>query len=103
MFQATEEQLKDWQAKHGPIHKAVLGTEEAGDQLCCYLKRPSRKQLSYAATVYETNPMRFNEILVDDMWVAGDEQIKTDDAYFFPLCDVLAQIIEKKKVELVKL
>lgn len=95
--QATPEQIEEWKRKHGDV-RAVIVDGHIG-----YLKKPDRKTLSYASAVGSKDPVKFNEILLGNCWLGGSEDIKTDDALFFGASATLAELIEVKTAELVKL
>lgn len=95
--QATPEQIEAWKRQHGDIFAATV------DGSICYLKRPSRKALGYASFASKQNPLNFNEAILNDCWLGGDETIRTDDAKFLGISGVLAEIIEVKEAELKKL
>lgn len=98
MFQATEDQIADWKKKHGSIFQIIVE-----DQHSCYLCAPNRKQLSYAAVAGKTDPLKFNETILRECWLGGDEEIKTDDSLFLAASSQLTQLIEVKKAAVVKL
>ena len=85
-----------------PEVKADCFEIEVEDKVC-YLKKPTRKVLSLAATAGQHDPMKYNEVILANCWVDGDEEIKTDDAYFLGVSGVLAELIEVKKASLKKL
>ena len=93
MEKLTKEQVETLKKKHGEVFEI-----EVEDKVC-YLKKPTRKVLSLAAT----DPMKYNEVILANCWVDGDEEIKTDDAYFLGVSGVLAELIEVKKASLKKL
>ncbi|HOZ84534.1 MAG TPA: hypothetical protein PK191_03535 [Niabella sp.] len=93
----TPKMIADWKAKHGDVFKISVDGKEA------YLKRPDRKTLSYASSVVSSNPIKFNEIILNGCWLAGDEEIKTDDALFLSASGKIAELIEVKESVLVKL
>lgn len=95
--QATPEQIEAWKRQHGDIYAV-----ECGDSIC-YLKKPSRKALGYASYASKTNPLNFNETILNDCWLGGDESIKTDDAKFLGVSQTLGQLIEVKEAEIKKL
>jgi hypothetical protein len=97
MYKPSEEEIKALKAKHGDIF--LLNIEDKA----CILKKPSRKVLSYATSVAAKDPMKFNEIMLNDCFVAGDEEIKTDDSYFLAAASKISDLIEVKESELVKL
>lgn len=73
-----------------------------GDKVA-YLKRPSRQALSAAAVVGKNDPMKYNEILLNNCWLAGDEEIKIDDSLFLGVSAKLGELVEVKEAELKKL
>lgn len=95
--QATPEQIEAWKKAHGEI-SAVTVDGHVG-----YLKKPDRRTLSYASSVGTKDPVKFNEVLLNNCWLGGSEAIKTDDALFFGVSAVLGELIVVKEAELVKL
>lgn len=94
--QVDQEQINKWKAVHKDVYAVTV------DGSICYLKKPNRATMSHMATL-SSNPIRANEVLLNDTWLAGDESIKTDDDKFFGVTSQLAQIIEIKEAELKKL
>jgi hypothetical protein len=92
-----QEQIDQWKKKHGTIF--LIKVEDK----VCYLKKPDRKTLSYAATVGAKDNLKFNEAILANCWLGGDEEMKTDDSLFLSVSTRLAEIIEIKEAELVKL
>lgn len=93
----TPEQIESWKKKWGDVFCVTVGDKMA------YLKRPSRQALSAAAVVGKNDPMKYNEILLNNCWLAGDEEIKTDDALFLGVSTKLGELVEVKEAELKKL
>jgi hypothetical protein len=93
----TKEMIAEWKKKHGDVFKIKVEEKEA------YLKRPDRKTLAYASSVVSSNPIKFSEILLNGCWLAGDEEIKTQDSLFLSASGKLGELIEVKESELVKL
>lgn len=93
---ATAEQISEWKNKHGNVFKAVVGDS------VCYLKKPDRKTMSYVATL-GNNPIRANEVLLENCWLGGDESIKTDDENFYGVSAKLNEIVAIKDAEITKL
>jgi len=69
----------------------------------CYLKRPDRRTLQAADAVGSSDPMRYNEILLDNCWLGGDSEIKTNDLYFLETVPVLAELVDFGRAEIKKL
>lgn len=93
----TSEQIEAWKKKHGDVFCVTVGDKVA------YLKRPDRKTLGAAAVVGKNNPMKYNEILLENCWLDGDPEIKTDDALFLGVSAKLGELVEVKEAELKKL
>ncbi|MDR0814761.1 MAG: hypothetical protein LBN37_03300 [Bacteroidales bacterium] len=98
MFEATKEQIEEWKAKHKDVWLLKVGADSA-----CYLKKPSRKALGYASMAAQSNPLKFNEVILEDCWLGGDEEIKKDDNLFLSASKKLAELIEIEDAELGKL
>lgn len=96
-MEITQAQIEQWKAQHGEVFKISVGKK------VCYLRKPSRKALSYAALSAQTDPLKYNEVILNDCWLAGDEEIKTDNGLFLSVSQKLPSLIEIKEAELEKL
>ncbi len=90
--------VADLKRKHGEIY--VLNFEDGKK---CYLKTPDRKTLKFAATIAQSNPLEYAEVILNNCFVGGDEDIKTNNAYFLSATSKIEQLIEVKQSELKKL
>ncbi len=97
MYEADKQQIAEWKAKHGRVFRIQV------EDYACYLKTPSRKTLGYAAVAGKENPLKFNEVVLRDCWLAGDEDIRADDSLFLSVAPKLSDIIEVKEAELEEL
>lgn len=93
----TEEQIADLKKQHGRLYHLEL---EEGKQ--CWLKSPSRKTISYASKSAITDPLKFAETVLNNCWICGDEEIKTDDTLFMSIAGKIDEIIETQQVTLKK-
>lgn len=93
---ATAEQISEWKKRYGDIFKVGVGDS------VCYMKKPDRKTMSYVATL-GNNPIRANEVLLENCWLGGDESIKTDDEKFYGVSAKLNEIVAIKDAEITKL
>jgi hypothetical protein len=93
----TPQQIEEWKAKYGSVFSIEV------DGKVCYLKKPTRKALSAAAIIGKSDPLKYNETLLLNCWLEGDEEIKTDDDLFLSVSGKLSEIIEIKEAELKKL
>lgn len=96
-MEVTKEQIQEWKQKHGKVFKISC------DGKVCYLKPPSRKTLGYASVAGKDDPLKFNEVILRDCWLAGDEEIRKDDVLFLSVGKQLADIIQVKEAELEEL
>ncbi|MDR0603582.1 MAG: hypothetical protein LBG80_04675 [Bacteroidales bacterium] len=97
MYKATKEQIGEWKQKHGAVFCIKV------EDKACYLKKPSRKALGYASMAGKENPLKFNEVLLNDCWLSGDEEIRTNDDLFLSVSAKISELIELKEAELEKL
>lgn len=94
--QVDQEQINKWKAIHKDVYAVTV------DGSICYLKKPNRTTIGHMAT-FGNNPMRANEVLLNDTWLGGDEAIKVDDDKFLGVTSQLATIVEIKEAEIKKL
>lgn len=95
----TEEKfIEELKAKHGQIYLI-----EFEDGKKAYLKKPSRNILSMAMTKMQSNPLGFAETILNQCFIAGDEEVKTSDEYFLGAAGQLEHLMEVKNAELKKL
>ena len=95
--QAEQDQIEEWKKKHGKLYAIIV------DGHICYLRPPDRKILGFASMAGKTDPMKFNEALLNNCFVGGSEAIKTDDELFFAAGSRLADLIQVKEAQLVNL
>ena len=91
----TKEQVKEWKAKHGELFEITV------EDKICILHRPTRKDLSYASAVKD--PIKMSEVMLNALWVDGDEEIKEDDSLFLAAIQKMQDILEVKEAEIKKL
>lgn len=99
---AKEELIKETVAalkkKHGINEVFVVES----DDLIAYLKRPSRKQLAYAMTLAQTDPLGMTEEILKSGWLEGDEELQTEDKYFLSISSQIDALIETTHVAIKK-
>ncbi|MEG0760073.1 hypothetical protein [Chryseobacterium sp.] len=100
MPEVSQKQIDAWKAEHGDVFCFKLG---ANKDKICYLKAPDRKTISFAGTAGATDHIRYNEIMLEACWLAGDEEIKTNNGLFFSISQHIPSLVEITEVEMVKL
>jgi|GEM_PF-249954 len=96
--QATTEQIEQWKAdvqrKHGAT--AIVYQYEAEGRIC-YLRSVDRDTYSTAVSKVSTSPAKFNEVVINSVWLGGDETFKKVDQFYFGLIDFVEEMMAKKK------
>lgn len=95
--QTMEQKIAEWKARYGEVYEVEV------DGHTCYLHKPDRKTLSAAAVVGGNDPLKYNEILLKNCWIEGDERIKTDDELFLGVGGKLGEIIKVAEASIKKL
>ena len=95
--QATVAEIDEWKKRHGDIYAIKV------DGHVCYLRKPTRRDLSFASSAGKKDPLKFNETLLRDCWLGGSEAIRRDDDKFLGASGVLDKIIPDAEAELEKL
>ena len=95
--QATVAEIDEWKKRHGDIYAIKV------DGHLCYLRKPTRRDLSFASSAGKKDPLKFNETLLRDCWLGGSEAIRRDDDKFMGASGVLDKIIPDAEAALEKL
>ena len=97
MEKPNQKQIDAWKAQFGEISQINVGDKS------CILRKPNRKEMSFAAASAATDPLKYNEVILKACWLAGDMEIQTNDDLFLSISPKLSELIELKEAELVKL
>ncbi len=89
--EATPEQIAEWKEKHGKVFKYEV------DGKIAYLRSVDRNTYSLGASKVSTSPAKFNEIVIQNIWLGGCEELKNNDSYYFGLIDFVEELMAKKK------
>lgn len=91
----TAEQIAEWKKKHGKVFTYTV------DGKICYFRSVDRNTYSAAASkITSAGPAKFNEVVIENIWLAGDEAIRKEDKYFFGLIEHIETMMDKQKGEL---
>ena len=93
----TKQQIQESKKQYGDVYVLNIEGKKA------YLRTPDRQTLSYASTLATKDPLKFNEAILTNCWLGGDEEIKTDDALFLSASSKLGELIQIKEATLEKL
>lgn len=91
--QVTQDVIDAWKKKHSisKIFTYVI------DGKICYLRPVDRDVYSMATKKMESSPAKFNETVINGIWLGGDEELKKNDRYYFGLIDFVEELMAKKK------
>lgn len=87
--------IEELKAKHGEIF--LIKTQGKS----CIIRKPNRRDLSYVSV--EKDPIKMQTALLNQLWLEGDEEIKTNDDCFFAACNTLDVVLKVKEAEIKKL
>lgn len=93
----SKEQIEEFKKKHGEVFRLEL--DWAGKS--CLVRRPSRKDLSYVLSIKD--PIRMSEVLLNTIWLAGDEEIKEKDELFLAILPKMDVVMEARESSIKKL
>ena len=91
----TKQQIEEGKAKHGELFEITVEGKS------CILHRPTRRDLSYVSVLKD--PIKMSETMLNQLWVVGDEEIKTDDSLFLAAIQKMQEVLEVKEAEIKKL
>ena len=91
-----QSQIAQWKSQHTDIYSFTA------DGKICYLRKPDRKVLAYVSSI-GNNPIKIAETMINNCWLGGCPDFKTDDSLFLGLSQKLGALIQIKEAELSKL
>lgn len=90
-----KEQIEAWKAKHGDLYQISV------DGKSCLLRRPTRKDISYASVVRD--PMQLSETMLNQLWLDGDKEILEQDDLFLAVVAKMEEVMKIKEAEIKKI
>ena len=93
----TQEQIDKWKQQYGAVFEITVEDKKA------YLKPPDRKILSCATVEAGKDPFAFNDIILKNCWIGGDEEIRDVESYSLAAGSQLDKIIEFREASIKKL
>lgn len=91
----TKEEIEKLKSQYGDVYEIEVEGKK------CLIRRPNRKDLSYASVVKD--PVKMSETMLNQLWLGGDEEIKTRDDLFLAAVNVMQEVLQVKQAELKKL
>lgn len=75
----SQEQIKAWKEQFQDVFKVKVEDKEA------YFRPPTRKAYSYASQVGTKDPMKFNEMILKDCFLGGDDDLINNERYLLTM------------------
>ena len=94
--EAAPSQIDSWKKQYTDIYSVTA------EGRICYLRKPDRKVLAYVSSI-GNNPIKIAETMINNCWLGGCPDFKTDDSLFLGLSQKLGALIQIKEAELSKL
>lgn len=92
-----DEQIKVWKEQYGTIYALPIEDKTA------YLREPKMKDFKRAFTVMQNDgDLAFGEQMINLLFIGGDEEIKTNDEYFFPARKEIKEFFNFEEAEFTK-
>lgn len=74
-----EQKIQEWKEKHGGVFELPV------DDKTCYLRTPNMLDYQRAFTAMQDGGnSSFGDVMLEALWLEGDREIRTDNAYFSP-------------------
>lgn len=97
MQKIDEKQINEWKEKHGGVYELPVEDKVA------YLREPKMKDFKRAFTAMQNNgDLAFGEEMINLLFIGGDEEIKTNDDYFFPARKEMKEFFNFDEPEITK-
>lgn len=93
----TPDQIQAWKDEHGLVMKITV-EDKVG-----YFRTPSRKAYSFASKVSSTDPLQFNEIILNDCFLGGNQDLIKHERYFLTMGTHVADLLGIMESSLEKL
>lgn len=90
-----QKKIDEWKAKHGDLYQISVEGKS------CLLRRPTRKDISYASVVCD--PMQLSETMLKQLWLDGDREILEQDDLFLAVVAKMEEVMKIKEAEIKKI
>ena len=100
-YAPDEDTVNAWKNSCGDVFQVTVKGDKRDYN--AYFKKPSRKIIQACMSIGATDPIKMNETLMENCWLGGDAEIKTDDSLFLSACAKLGELFQIKEAEIKKL
>lgn len=96
--EATPEQIEAWKREFEIVFQYT-----SADNRVAYFRTPTLQILDACKTLSGGSAMKFNELLMNNCWLGGDDELRKHDKYKMGIFEWLPDIIIKVEGRLEKL
>lgn len=98
----TQEQIERWKREHGSVFRYTAVKEGCGPKVG-YLKKISPQTMDAYETMLKRSKLMADDIVIENCWLGGDEEIVKNDDYRMGLRDWLGLLLVKVEGEMAEL
>jgi len=99
MYTATQEQIDAWKAEYGD----VIRLKSKKYDKSAYFRKPNRKEMEFLSAGNQKSGLKFNAALLKTCFLAGDQEIQTNDDIFMGIGEQIMSLLSFDVVEVEKL
>lgn len=99
----TQAEIDKWKSEHKDVFKIDVKDDDGKIIATGYFKSPNRATIGAAMKFIKDNPVRMNEIIMQNCWLGGDKEMQTDDSLFMSASTELAELFQIRAAEIKKL
>lgn len=88
----TAEEVSKLKNKHGRIYEVEVQSDTDGETFTAYFRRPTMDTLAAVSKLAKTNEIMAGKALVENCFVGGADEVKTDPALFLAVVGQLSGI-----------
>lgn len=97
--QATEEQIKQWKAKHGKVI-TFIQTDDKGQKHITYARTPRLPEMQNASRFIADDPIKSGLMLLNDCRLGGSEEVIQTDEMKFGVSKKMPSLFQTVEAEL---
>jgi hypothetical protein len=98
--------LEEVAAKKAELEKQrkekVVAIHIEADKKVAYFRKPNRREVSYAMTLLQNDPLAAYEAVLQTCYLEGDRELLDDDEYFIGIAPLANSLISTKTAEVLK-
>ena len=89
--QLTETELSRLKKQYGRVY--AITVEDDGEAYVAYFRRPDMSTLSAMTKMAKTDEIQASKVLLENCFVGGAEEVKTDTALFLAVVGQLSKVV----------